>query len=220
MKAKAGQVQGVWRVEADAPLQAVYDAAECPPLFRRTLGGALSWQVRNETSVRRALASPRVAPRWLAALLALGATAMVEDSSGVSTEVHLQVLLRREAAGKVVALHVRTAGLRWGEASVSRTPADEPIVSAVAAVELRGSTVEKARVALTGVWPEPVRLAEAPARLVGGPLETASIQAAAAALQLEVAPGGDFLGSEPYRRAMAGVVARRALEQCMQEKDA
>jgi CO/xanthine dehydrogenase FAD-binding subunit len=34
----------------------------------------------------------------------------------------------------------------------------------------------------------------------------------------EVTPRGDFLGSEEYRRAMAGVLTRRALEQCRLQK--
>jgi CO/xanthine dehydrogenase FAD-binding subunit len=37
------------------------------------------------------------------------------------------------------------------------------------------------------------------------------------AIEGEVAPEGDFRGSEEYRRAMAGVLTRRALEQCLSE---
>ena len=55
---------------------------------------------------------------------------------------------------------------------------------------------------ITGAWPEPLRLAEAAARLVGGPLDAEHIQAVAEAVEEEVAPQGDFLGSAEYRRAM------------------
>jgi CO/xanthine dehydrogenase FAD-binding subunit len=74
--------------------------------------------------------------------------------------------------------------------------------------------VVEARVALTGAWPEPVRLSEAPGMLVGGPLSEERIKAVAAAVEEEVAPQGDYLGSAIYRRAMAGVLTRRALEAC------
>ena len=214
--ARAGEV---WSVDADASLQSALDGPECPPLLRPTLTGALSWQTRNETPVRRALRAPRVAPRWVAALLALGATVPVEEAGG-PTEVPLESLLQRRVEGEVLALHVPPGSpdRRWGEAHVARTPADEPIVAAVAVVDLNGSTVQAARVALTGVWSEPVRLAEASACLVGGPLDEPSIRAVAEAVEQEVAPRGDFLGSEEYRRAMAGVLTRRALESCLRQE--
>jgi CO/xanthine dehydrogenase FAD-binding subunit len=85
-------------------------------------------------------------------------------------------------------------------------------------VETDGGAVCEARVALTGVWPEPVRLAEAPSQLVGAPLDEARIRAVATAVEGEVAPKGDFRGSEAYRRAMAGVLTRRALEQCLRQE--
>jgi CO/xanthine dehydrogenase FAD-binding subunit len=206
-----------WSIDADAPLQAVLDSPGCPPLLRQMLTGAIPWQIRNEKLVRRALTSPRVAPQWVAALLALGATVTVEGESG-RTDVPLEALLQRRAEGKVSALHVRTGGVRWGEAHIARTPADEPIVSAVAGVELDDGAVRQARVALTGVWPEPVRLAEAPSQLTGGPLDEGRIRAVAEAVEKEVAPKGDFQGSEEYRRAMAGVLTCRALKGCLRQE--
>jgi CO/xanthine dehydrogenase FAD-binding subunit len=101
---------------------------------------------------------------------------------------------------------------------VARTPADEPIVAAIAVLALEGDVVRQARVALTGVWPESVRLAEAATRLVGSSLDAKHIQAVAVAVEEEVAPKGDFLGTAEYRRAMAGVLTRRALESCLRQE--
>lgn len=214
-----------WSVDADASLQSVLDRPDTSPLLRQTLTGALSWQARNSRSVRTALASPRSAPQWVAALLALGATAVIvaeaeaeteagkENDSGPQ-EVPLEAVMQRRIRGRVSALRVRMGEKKWGQARVARTPADEPIVAAVAAVEMQGDVVHQARVALTGVWPEPVRLAQAATRLVGQPLDEHSIQAVAEAVEQEVAPEADFLGSEEYRRAMAGVLTRRALAAC------
>ncbi|MBL7062965.1 MAG: hypothetical protein ISS49_01995 [Anaerolineae bacterium] len=214
------QVLGeVWSIDAGAPLQSVFDSPECPPLLRQALTGAISWQTRNETPVRRVLTSPHVALQWVAALLALGATATVEGEAGPA-DVLLEVLLQRKAKGKMSALRVRVGGARWGEAHVARTPADEPIVAAVAVLEMDGDVVRQARLALTSVWPEPVRLAEAAAQLVGGHLDEEGVRTVAAAVEKEVAPRGDFRGSEEYRRAMAGVLARRALEQCLHQEGA
>jgi len=207
-----------WSIEADASLQASLERPGCPPLLVEALSTALDWQTRNETPVRKALTSPRVAPQWVAALLALGAT-VVLDGGERPKEVALETLLK-QGKGKASSLHVPSGSCatRWGEAHVARTPAEAPIVAAYAVVEVEGGSVRRARVALTGVWPEPARLAEASARLVGGPLDAERIRAAAEAVVGEVAPKGDFLGSEAYRRAMAGVLTRRALEACLRQE--
>lgn len=208
---------GVWSVAADAPLQSVLDRPDTPPLLRQALTGVLSWQTRNETPLRRTLTSPRLAPQWAAALLALGATVTVEGDDGPA-EVPLESVLQRQAKGVVSALHVELGSARWGEARVARTPADEPIVSAVAVANIDKGVVRQARIALTGAWPEPARLARAPARLVGGPLDAERIQAVADGVAEEVDPRGDFLASEEYRQAMAGVTTRRALEACLRQE--
>jgi len=208
------QAQRVWSIDTGALLQAVVDDPACPPLLRQALTGVLSWQARNETPLWRTLAAPRLAPQWVASLLALGTTLVVDgEEVPLAVGVHFPRSARR--AGQAShALHVRVGGLRWGEAHVARTPADEPIVAAVAVVEMAGNVVQAARVALTGVWPEPARLAQAATQLVGAPLDEEHIRAVAAAVEQEVAPKGDFMGSREYRRAMAGVLTRRALGQC------
>jgi CO/xanthine dehydrogenase FAD-binding subunit len=160
------------------------------------------------------VSSPNVAPQWSAALLALGATVALEQN-GEKVEIPVERFLDERPKGQIVALHVRTEGVRWGAAAVARTPADKPIVAAIAGVELDGQVVSQARLALTGVWPTAVGMAEASAQLRGKPLAAESIRAVAAAVQDEVAPNGDFLGSVQYRRAMAGILTRRALEQCL-----
>jgi len=104
---------------------------------------------------------------------------------------------------------------------VSRTPADAPIVAAVAVVDGApdGGPVREARLALTGVWSAPVGLADATKLLVGGPLDADRIQQVTAAIEDEVAPPDDFYGSADYRRAMAGVLTRRALQACLPGKE-
>jgi len=202
-----------WSIDAEASLQAALDSTGCPEILRRALTGVLSWQARNETSVRRALSSPRIAPQWLAALYALGATVTVEGPEG-----SVERPLGEVNGSGAQALRVSVEGLRWGEARVARTPADPPIVAAVAVVRLEDGIVQQARVALNGAWPEAVRLAKAADQLAGGPLDAPRIRAVADAVEKEVNPKGDYLGSAAYRRAMAGVLTRRALEACLQQE--
>ena len=214
---KDKQTKRPWTIDADDSLQDALERQDCPAPLRTTLTGALSWQARNEVSIRRSLTSPRTAIQWLTTLLALGATVTVEDDDG-QTEVPLETVVQHQARGRISSLHVDVQDLQWGAAHVSRTPADEPIVSAVAAVAIDGDTVRDARVALAGVWPEAVRLARAPAQLAGNSLNQQTIQAVAKAVKDEVAPQADFLGSEEYRRAMAGVLTHRALEGCLRRE--
>lgn len=203
-----------WSIRANASLHDAYSSPGCPAPIRHALSGAFTWQNRNRTLVQRALVSASIAPQWTAALLALGATVTLEEDAG-SLEVALEDLLERRAKGTPLTVSVRLAGIRWGEARIGRTRADVPIVSAVAAVEERHGIVHRARLALTGVWPRPVRLAKAAENLVGKALDEDRIASVAGAVSHEVEPIGDFRGSVEYRTAMAEVLSRRALMQCL-----
>ena len=200
---------------ARVSLQAVYEAPASPELLRRALSATVTWQERNETTVEEALRSPVLAPQWAAALLALGARA----AFGEEEEKPLVAFLDRTKPHrrKLVVLHLplNVDGRVWGEFHIARTPADKPIVAVIAVIDLTDSVVRQARLALTGVWHEPVRLAQSAELLVGGPLNGAHIQQVVAAVEQEVTPRGDFRGSARYRRAMAAVLTRRALNECM-----
>jgi len=212
---------------AHASLQAVYEAPDSPEFIRRTLGGALSWQLRNENTVIQAVRSPRLAPQFLAALLALGAEVLVGESARASMagEGKLLADVLRQATPhfdsvSAVCVPLDVPGRAWGESRVARTPADAPIVMAIAVVDLDDSMegkraiVRQARLALTGAWGEPARLVKSAELLVGDALSADRIQQVAAAVEQEVAPRDDFYGSADYRRAMSAVLTRRALEDC------
>jgi len=204
-------------VGAQATLQAVYEFPDCPEPVRQALSGWVSWQARVEITVERVIRSPTQAPQWIAALLALGArVAFLEDKLG---ESKLSDYLSRVASkrGKLgaIRLPLGVPGRVWGEAHVGRTPADAPIVAAIAVVDLKNGDVYRARLGMTGVWREAARLVKAAEGLVGGQLTEERIQPVIAALEDEISPKGDFLGSDMYRRAMAAVLARRAFDNCV-----
>jgi CO/xanthine dehydrogenase FAD-binding subunit len=138
-------------------------------------------------------------------------------------EVSLEVLLDGSFREEIVTLHVPlSAGerLHWGTARVARTPADDAIVSAFAAVGVANGVVQRARLALTGVSPGTVYLADAANDLVNTELNEERIRQVAAGVEQQITPERDFLGSAEYRRAMAGVLARRALEECLKKEAA
>jgi CO/xanthine dehydrogenase FAD-binding subunit len=201
-------------VSADASLQALYESPSVPGLLRRTLGGSLSWQFRAEHSITRVMQSSNLAPPFVAVLLALGARVVLEKAEGPLDDY----LRRRLPAGQPLAavrIPMEVPGRAWGETHVARTPADQPIVSAVAVVDLADGVVRQARLALSGAWRGYPRLLACAQLLVGGTLADATIRQVAEAAEREVEPPDDYRGSAEYRRAMAAVLARRSLEACM-----
>ncbi len=86
------------------------------------------------------------------------------------------------------------------------------IVGAAASVTIEGGKVTAARVAITALAPTIHRVAEAEQALVGSDGGKAAATAAAAAAASASAPISDVRGSADYRRAMAAVIARRAIE--------
>ncbi len=202
---------------ANISLQEIYSSAETMPLLREALGSPLTWQVRNETSVRKAVLSPQLAPRFIAALLALDAVAEFGDG-----DMPLENYLRRTETRieSLVALHIPTAvqGRVAAESHVSRTPADEPIVSVRAVLDIQQGVVAQARLAFTGAFRESARIAaEAGKQLSGKPLDDNTIATVAQFVSEEVSPPDDFIGSEAYRREMVKVITRRALDACKKE---
>jgi xanthine dehydrogenase small subunit len=192
----------------------VYKDELCHELLRQSLG-RLTWQRRDETTVLQSVRSPDIAPQWISALLALGAEVVFAEREKSTL---LEDFLPRVGlhSGKITALRIPqdVPGRVWAGEHVSTAPSAAPIVSVIAVVDLLEGRVHQARLALTGVWRENVRLADAIQTLVGGPLNRESIQRAANAVEAEVAPRSDFLGSSDYRRAMSAVLTRRVLEQC------
>jgi CO/xanthine dehydrogenase FAD-binding subunit len=85
------------------------------------------------------------------------------------------------------------------------------IVGATAVVTLDGGTVADARIAITALAPTIHRVSEAESALTGTDGGADAIAAAAAAAAAASQPISDVRGSADYRRAMAAVIARRAI---------
>jgi CO/xanthine dehydrogenase FAD-binding subunit len=86
------------------------------------------------------------------------------------------------------------------------------IVGAAAMVTLVDGTVTDARVAITALAPVIHRVEAAEAALVGSDGAMSAVAAAAMAASEAARPISDVRGSAEYRRAMAVVIARRAIQ--------
>jgi CO/xanthine dehydrogenase FAD-binding subunit len=71
--------------------------------------------------------------------------------------------------------------------------------------------VSRARIALGGVGPAPVRARAAEQVLIGEPATDALFRAGAAVVSDGLEPESDIHASADYRRHLAGVLVRRAL---------
>jgi carbon-monoxide dehydrogenase medium subunit len=213
---------GTLRLGASATLEQVAAHSDTPPLLGQVITRPLPWNRRNGITVGEAVEHGGDLPEFTAALLAFGAVvifATPDEQRIPLSELgrHLeQPRLPRKGVITGVRLDPPSPLRIWGAAHVARTPADAAIVSAMAVLDVGADgMVVKARLALSGVWEEVARLATvASAQLVEGVLDEGRIAEALAALDEEIAPVADYLGSVEYRRAMAGVLARRALEGC------
>ncbi len=205
-------------VEGKCVLQDLLDATpHTPPLLQDLLRtGEIAWQYRNETTIAQAASGENPAVPWLVGLAAWGGTFLLKDGREVPVADYLA---RRTGGGRIdtLRLPVKRENYTWGAAHVSITPADRPIVLAAAVLAWEGARIAEARLALTGVSRKKVFPVEAIAAWQGK--DRAAVDAAAFAAQTAAAfePPSDYRGSAEYRRAMAEVVIRRALEQALSE---
>ena len=184
------------------------------------LGGSVQ---RNRATLGGALAAGASNDPLLVALLACDGRVLLCTNSGYRTLPLVDFipdrgrLLAEPALITDVVVPLPPGRLTgYALADVARTPADAPIVVAAAAITIAYGSCTHARLALGGVADTPIRLPGVEA-LLEGQMLTADLIAAAAAHAAEwVQPAGDFRGSAEYRKAMAGVLAERALQQAWQ----
>jgi carbon-monoxide dehydrogenase medium subunit len=85
------------------------------------------------------------------------------------------------------------------------------IVAVAATVKVDGGTISDARVALTNMADKPVRATSVEQALVGSAVDEASVREACASAADNTSPPTDLNGDADYRRAIAPVLARRAV---------
>lgn len=205
-------------------LQAVAEDTRIPAALRDALTRTLTPNLLNGASVAESLTAARPIVEWLAALEAAGATVQCMTGSGldeysVSAFLNLpddpakrgfvtQVILPETGQGGVI-----------GTAFVARTPTDRPIINAAVFVRRAEdtATVTDARAVIAGASATVITVIDLP-NLVGSPLDLAHIEHAVMPIPALVNPVADYKGSVAYRREMAQVCVRRALEACQDER--
>jgi CO/xanthine dehydrogenase FAD-binding subunit len=115
----------------------------------------------------------------------------------------------------LVAIDVPTPPAGTGSAYLRleyRRQMEIAVVGATAVVTLVDGKVSDARIAMTALAPTIRRVPEAEAALNGSDGGDTAIKAAGEAVAAAATPISDVRGSADYRRAMAAVITRRAIE--------
>jgi carbon-monoxide dehydrogenase medium subunit len=205
-----------WTVESSAVLK-----KKCP-LLPEVAGQIGDVQVRNKGTVGGSLAHADPAADYPAAILALGAELVATGPKGqrkIKAGDFFVDLFTTALRGNEILTEIRIPALppRTGVAYVKFPhPASRFAIVGVAAVlTMDGNTCKAARVGLTGLNPRAIRLAAVEGALTGKPLDAAALKAAAEKASGEVEPTADLSGSVEYKRHLASVFTRRALEQAL-----
>jgi carbon-monoxide dehydrogenase medium subunit len=111
-----------------------------------------------------------------------------------------------------VSFPVLPANTGFSIEEVARRHGDFALVGAVAAVTVEDNTIPDVRVAMINVADRPVRAAETEQAVVGAAADGNAFDEAAALAAKNLEPSGDLHASPAYRRKVAGVCVRRALQ--------
>ena len=181
------------RLGAMVSLQAIVEDTQLPSLLRQAAHREGPNTFRYAGTVGGAIAGPSKESEFVAALLVLDAQVEIETLNGSKTVTlidFLQDIPTALSGGVITAVSISTEG-ETAAGRVARTPADNPIVAALA----RRTPAEKINLALCGVAPTPVLVDP-----------NTDIKAA-------INPSADFRGSMEYRRQMAAVLTKRVLSE-------
>jgi carbon-monoxide dehydrogenase medium subunit len=206
------------RIGATTTLTALAEQ-DAVPLLATAARRSASWAVRNMATVGGNLFTPPPGGDVATALLALDASVEATGPDGTRTiplgSFFTGFLATALAPDELVtAIVVPPAPGASTFVKFGRKEANTPAVVTVAVRVVRdGTAVTDARIALGAAGPHPQRIAAAEAALVGGSLDAEAITAAAEAAADAADPIADPVASGWYRRRMAGVFVRRALEE-------
>jgi aerobic carbon-monoxide dehydrogenase medium subunit len=195
------------------------------PMLAETYHHVATLRVRNMATVGGGLAHADPNQDPPPSLIALGATVKATSASGSRTipldeffkDYYETVLNENEIITEVM---VPKPAPNTGAAYIKflpRTADDYATVSAAAVLTLDKTkkTIADVRIALGSVGVTPIRATAAEALLRGQPLKSEAFAEAGEKAKEAVDPVSDFRGSAGYKKDMAAVFVRRALEKAL-----
>jgi carbon-monoxide dehydrogenase medium subunit len=174
-------------------------------------------QVRNRGTIGGSLAHADPAADMPAVMVAIDAEIHLKGPNGwraVKAENFFQDLFTVDMAEDEIIAAVQFAPVQKAAyAKLHQRASHYAIVGVCVALQTDGNVCRSARVAITGASTHAQRLTEVENALAGKELAQANIDAAAQLADQGLTDvNSDLHGSEAYRRAMAKVFTRRAIE--------
>jgi len=202
--------------------------ADAVPLLPRALRHVGHVANRNRGTVGGSLAHADPAAELPALVTALGGELLVQGPGGprsVAAEDYFLGTFTTAMDYDEVLTGVRLPRLPAGTGvaveELARRHGDFAIVAAFAAVHLGpDGTVDTVRLAVSGAAPVPVRLHAAEAALTGSAPTAGAVDAAADTVAAAISPTDDVHAPAGYRRDMARLLVRRALQAAIQRSEA
>ncbi len=229
LSAIARDPAGGWRIGAAASIRALGAdtgfAAENPGLLEAArLIGSLQIQARATLGGNVCTATP--SGDAVPLLISLGAEAEIAGPTGrrLVAIADLPTAPRRTSLARgelVTALYIPPAPQRFAARYLRFTPRREmdiAVAGAGVALSLNPlGEIATARITLASVAPVPLQAKRAEAHLIGAKPQPATLQQAATIAASETSPISDTRASADYRRHLAAVLTRRALDACLAE---
>lgn len=191
------------------------------PMLAETAAEIGDPQVRNRGTLGGSLAHADPAADYPAAMLALDAEIQIKGSGKsrvVKASDFFQGMFTVDLAADEIITAVQFKPVKAAAyAKLHQRASHFAIVGVAAALAVTNGVVQSARIGLTGASSHATRLTGAEQALVGKPLSSDTIEAAARAAGTTVGDlNSDLHASEEYRRAMIPVFTKRALLRAME----
>ena len=191
------------------------------PLVAAALGHVGHPQIRARGTVGGSVAHADPAAELPAALLALGGEVVAEGPDGrrtIAAEDYFRGIMTTSLAPDEVLVEVRipeqSEDSVWGCTEIARRRGDYALAGAMVTARANGGAIEDSRVVLFSVASVPLRMPSVEKVLTGRSIQDADVLREAAKVAAEdLDPASDLHATPEFKRHLAGVEVRRALEQ-------
>jgi aerobic carbon-monoxide dehydrogenase medium subunit len=177
-------------------------------------------QVRHRGTIGGSISHGDAASDLPSALLALEGTFVIKGPGGERTvaagdffEDYLQTALAPDEVLTEIRVPKLGSNSGWSYKKFNRRAQDWAVVGVAAVVERSNGSIGSARIGLTNMGSTPLRASAAESALSGA--DTSSVAEAASSAAEGTSPASDIAASAEYRRHLARVLTRRAVEEAL-----
>jgi len=215
---RIGAMTTHYQIESSEQLQQI-----CP-LLPECASHIGDMQVRNKGTIGGSLAHSDPAGDWPAAILALNAELVAVSKNGERTikadDFFVDLLTTALEPGEILReIRVKKNGTHHAYAKMPHPASGFAVVGVAANLIMNGSNeCQSASIGITGVSSKAYRASAVESALNGASLNDDTIQSAAAHATEGADVNGDLFASADYRRHLAEVYTRRAIEAATKRK--